>query len=89
MLLHIWPQTSLMEGLTTKIFENKVPLKTTLDENETRLIENRPTTSALDLINENRHFFGLSLECSEKNRSFCRTGCGFQEPTESFNWLPE
>jgi hypothetical protein len=43
-----------------------VPLKTTLDENETTLFENRPITSALDLINENRHFFGLSLDVRKK-----------------------
>jgi hypothetical protein len=33
--------------------ENIGPLKTTLRENETRLIENRPITSALDHINAN------------------------------------
>jgi len=33
--------------------ENNGPLRTTLRENETTLIENRPITSGLDQINEN------------------------------------
>ena len=36
----------------TTLFENERPLKTTLRENETTLIENRPITSELDHINE-------------------------------------
>jgi hypothetical protein len=37
----------------TTLIENKSPLKTTLDENETTLFEKRPITSALDHINAN------------------------------------
>ena len=37
----------------TTLFENERPLRITLRENKTTLIENRPTTSALDRINEN------------------------------------
>ena len=42
-----------IRGFETELSENKSPLKTTLGENETTLIENRPTTSALDHITEN------------------------------------
>jgi hypothetical protein len=39
----------------TTLIENKSSPKTTLRENETTLIENRPRTSALDRINANSY----------------------------------
>ena len=42
-----------VRGFETESSENKSSPKTTLRENETTLIENRPNTSALDHINAN------------------------------------
>ena len=47
-----WIECYLLRTENT-LSENNGPLKTTLRENETTLIENRPRTSGLDHINEN------------------------------------
>ena len=40
-------RTDNIRGFETRLGENNGPLKTTLRENETTLIENRPTTSLI------------------------------------------
>jgi hypothetical protein len=41
---------------------------------------NRPITSALDQINANRHFFGLSLDVRKKIDRFVEPDVDFKNP---------